>query len=512
MRLVLPLLFGALAAVAQVPASAPVPARFDCAIEGTVADRVTHEPVPRAKIALVWPGGNRSGAADNSGHWSFTGIACARVAVSASRFGYLDSGYIGSPPLNFLLSPDSPAHVSIELTPQSTITGKVVDENGDPVPGMRVVSYIARVVDGHRQLANAPQTVTNDIGQFRIAPLEPGRYTVCAEPAMGQADYQEACYPAPLEAGSAASMRFAPGQENEIDFSLSRTNPVRVSGTLTGMPAGARSTVLLSRAGVTRAQPAMTAGVSPDGRFAFTAVPAGSWILTAPPVTVEDRSLSARMPVEVGASDVNNLVLTMEPTITIPGTVRLDSQSAPAENGPGIRLSLRPAEPNSGVVNIVFGDDNRSFTITGVMPGTYSLNVGAPSYFLKSAVLGGRDISHGAFTIDPAPGPMEIVLSDNGGSLEGDVTMDDGSPALSASIILLREGEFVRVFPVENGHFNIHNLQPGAYTASAWESTRNVEYANPEWMRQYSGASVAVSIEAGQNAQVKLIRQTAPPE
>src|SRR5579884_2385583 len=152
MRLALLFLFGAVAGVAQISSIAPVPARFDCAIDGAVIDRATHGPVPRAKIAVAWPGGNRSGAADNSGRWAFSGIACARVAVSASRFGYLNSGIIGSPPLSFLLSPDSPAHVEIELTPQATVTGKVVDENGDPVAGMRVVPYIARVIDGRRQL------------------------------------------------------------------------------------------------------------------------------------------------------------------------------------------------------------------------------------------------------------------------------------------------------------------------------------------------------------------------
>src|SRR6185437_15609367 len=152
MRMVLWLLLGSVAAVAQNPTRAVVPARFDCSIDGAVVDRVTHQPVPRAKIAVVWPGGNRAGAADNSGRWSFSGIACALVSVSASRFGYLDSGYIGSPPLKFLLSPDSPSQVSIELTPQATLIGKVVDENGDPVSAMRIVPYIARVVDGRRKL------------------------------------------------------------------------------------------------------------------------------------------------------------------------------------------------------------------------------------------------------------------------------------------------------------------------------------------------------------------------
>lgn len=512
MRLVLPLVLGVVGAVAQTPTSNLVPARFDCAIDGTVVDSLTHRPVPRARVALIWPGGNRSAAADVSGRWSFSGIACARISVSASRFGYLNSGSIGSPPLNFLLSPDSPAHIVIELTAQATVTGSVIDENGDPVPGIRVVSYVARVVEGRRQLANAPQTVTNDIGQFRIAPLEPGRYTVCAEPAMGQTDYQETCYPAPLEAGAAAAMRLGAGDESDMDFALTRTSPVRVSGTLAGISSGTRITVLLLRAGAMRAQPSMTADVSADGRFAFPAVPPGSWMMTATQEIQDNHRLFARMPVEVGNSDVNGLALSLQPTITIAGAIRTDSQSAPADGQARVQLSLLPTERNSGVISIEFGDDDRSFTITGVTPGTYRLKASAPGYFLKSALLGGRDIGNGEFAIDVAPGPLEIVVSDNGGSLEGDVTMDDSSPARSASIILLREGEFVRVVSVTNGHFNVRNLQPGAYSVSAWDNVRNVEYADPTWMRQNAGASAAVTIEAGQDARIKLTRQTAPPE
>jgi hypothetical protein len=511
MRLAIALLFVALAAAAQQQTGALAPARFDCAIDGTVVDRITHQPVPRAKLSLLWPRGNRSGAADNSGRWSFTDVACALVTIRATRFGYLDSGVIGSPPLNFLLSPDSPSHVSIELTPQSVITGKVVDENSDPIPGLRVVPCIARVVNGKRVLANGPQTVTNDIGEFRLAPLEAGSYIVCVEPGPGQMDYQPACYPAPIESGPAGAMRIPPGQETTMDFALDAGRAVRVSGSVANLPTGAHITVQLSRASGIGMGPNMATGTSPDGKFSFPQVAPGSYILGVAPVTVGENSLSARTPVEVGSSDVNDLALTLEPAISISGAIRVDSQNPPS-TAPRVQISLRPSERTFGPITTAFSDDDRSFTITGVTPGTYSLTFNAGSWFLKSATLGGRDIAHGEFTIEAAPGPLQIVISDDGGSLEGDVALDDGSPAENAMVILLRDGDFVRLAPVVNGHFNVQNLQPGDYSASAWDGIRNVEYASPEWMRQHAGASVAATVQAGQNAQIKLIRQAAPPD
>jgi hypothetical protein len=511
MRLLFPaLLLSTLGAAAQQQSGPFVPARFDCAIDGIVVDHITRQPVPRAKISAMWPGGNRSTGADNSGRWSFTGIACAQVHIVATRFGYLDSAFIGSPPLNFLLSPDSPSHITIELSPQSVVTGKVADENGDPVAGMRVVPYIARVVNGKRVLANAPQTVTNDIGEFRLAPLEAGSYFVCVEPGPGQVNYQPACYPAPIESGPASAMRISPGQETAMDFALGSSRTVRLSGSITNLPAGAHIMVQLSRASGIRMEPSMATGTTPEGKFTFPVVPAGSYILTVAPIMLDEHSLSARTPVEAGSSDVNDLALTLEPDISISGSIRLDSQN-PQSTAPQVQISLRPSERNSGTITTAFSDDNRSFTITGVMPGHYSLNFGAGSYFLKSATLGGRDIARGEITIDAAPGPMEIVISDNGGSLDGDVALDDGSPAETAFVILLRDGEFARLLPATNGHFNLHNLQPGDYSVSAWDSIRNVEYANPDWMRQHAGAG-AVTVQAGQNAQIKLVRQTAPSD
>jgi hypothetical protein len=512
MRLLLPaLLVSALAAAAQQQSGPLVPARFDCTIDGTVVDRITHQPVPRAKLSLQWPRGNRSGAADNSGRWSFTGVACALVTIRATRFGYLDSGVIGSPPLNFLLSPDSPAHLSIELTPQSVISGKVVDENSDPVMAVRVVPYIARVVDGRRVMRNAPQTVTDDRGEFRIPRLEPGRYIVCALPGGVAAEYDEACYPVSLDAGPASALRLAPGDESHMEFNLSRIQPVRVSGVITGIPAGAHAMVELAKAAGAAFQPGAAVSPAPDGKFTILNVTPGAYTLTAL-VTQQGPAPFGRMPLEVGPAGADNIVLAVEPPIAISGTLRIDTQDPSPPSLSNVQVSLHSTEPFSRLGMLEWDDDHTSFTIKGVGPGEYSLVVSSPEFYVKSATLGGRDILHRDFSIAAAPGPMEIVVADNGGSLEGDVTLDDGSPAENASVILLRDGEFVRNFPVQNGHFNVHHLAPGDYAAWAWDSVSGIEYRNPDWMRQYAGAGATISVQAGQNAQIKLVRQTAPPD
>ena len=58
---------------------------------------------------------------------------------------------------------------------------------------------------------------------------------------------------------------------------------------------------------------------------------------------------------------------------------------------------------------------------------------------------------------------------------------------------------------------NFSTVPPGNYKVYAWDDNTNVEYANPEWM-QRNGKSVAVTVDPGQTAQVKLVRQNAPVE
>lgn len=473
-----------------------------CSIDGTVIDQMTHAPVPRAKIVLRGSNVIKLATADNSGDWSITSLPCVTVEIDASRFGYLGNGRTTDRPAEFLLTADSPAHATIELMPQAVVTGTAVDGNGDPVSA-RIVSRRARVIDGSRVFSAGQTTATDDLGHFRLAQLAPGNYIFCAEPLT--ADYRQTCYPGPIESGASSAMNLSPAQEGEIDFVLPNSNPVTISGTVSGIPENTRASVQLLRTDSAGTLPGAAIGVAPDGKFTILSVSPGSYTLIA---RAQDNQ--ARMPLEVGSSDVAGLTVALEPPLKIEGNLGIDSDDVPPDVLSRFNISLISSDPSPGVVTISFADDDRSFTILGISPGTYRLRFRSDAYFLESATLNGADISRGEFNIDSTSGPMYIVISDRGGELDGDVVLDDGSPATAASVILLRNGEFARIVNVTNGHFNTRNLQPGDYTATAWDSTRNVEYANPDWMRQYAG--VSITITADQTANVKLTRLTAPPE
>jgi hypothetical protein len=154
--------------------------------------------------------------------------------------------------------------------------------------------------------------------------------------------------------------------------------------------------------------------------------------------------------------------------------------------------------------------DHASFTFDEVAPDNYRLYASAPApFYVKSATLAGQDVLNGEFALSQAAGPIEIVLSDDGGSIDGDIVDADGQPATGA-VMALRNGRAVSVTAQASGHFKLQNLAPGDYTVYAWDDPAQVAYADTEWMRRYGGSGVAVTITAGQNSQVRLTQQKVP--
>ncbi len=491
-------------------AAASTAAQSTCAASGTVTDRVTGQPVARAKLMVQAGRGIRSGQTDNSGRWSIAELPCGRAAISASRFGYLDSRQTRSITAPVQLEPGSPAQVGIELTPQAVITGKVSDQNGDPVMGVRVVPYIERAEAGRRVMQPAPQTVSDDRGEFRIPQLEPGRYIVCAEPAPGEQGYGTECYPADLSSGAREAMSVRPGMETNADFTLREAWRVRVSGRVTGAPDGMPVSVQLAQRPAAMFGPRMGTAAAADGSFSFPAVAPGSYLLVASS-GANGKQYSGRAPVEVGNAALENISLSLGPDVDIAGTVEMESSaSAAAPGSPEVNIALVSVERDGRPGQVEWSDDRHSFTIAGVSPGTWSLRITGPDVHVKSATLDGRDVTSGDFTVSEAPGALRIVVSRESGALEGEATASDSAAA--GWIVLLRDGSPLRSFPAENGHFTARNLPPGDYTVYAWDDLRTVEYAEPDWMRQNASAGVAVTVTAGQTANIKVPLQTAPSD
>lgn len=488
------------------PGQPPQPTSFDCAIDGSVVNSQTGEPIVRAHVTLNSAGSAASASTDSSGRWSLSNVACGSAPLLVTRPGFLQQARRAA-----MLASGSPVHdMKIELIPQSVFYGKVLDDQGDPVMGAEVAIFIARIAEGRVSFQRNNNASTNDLGEYRVPNITRGKYIVCssARSAVERGDLVgvPTCYPGPLEGGTASAMDVPAGREIKVDFTLRQTPAVHVRGTVTGLPEGHNIGINIVPRGVATTMVNAASGNGRDGKFDFR-VPAGSYMISADYFEA-GKHLLARVPMNVGATDIDNVTVAVDSGFSITGQVRIDSQLRQPAARPQFGMNLRPTEPTNGVGLLKWDTDHTTFAFNDMSPGTYRLDVAPPAaFYLKSATLAGQDILNNEFSVAQGAGPIEIVLGDDGGSIEGDVVNADGQP-LTGGIIALRSGH-ATVIP-SSGHFKLQNLAPGDYTVYAWDDANQVPYADQDWMRRYAGSGTIVTVSAGQSAQVKLTQQKVP--
>jgi len=519
---ILLILAGVFPCVALAQGQPPAGVKSDCAADGYVVNAVTGEPVPRAHL-IVMPA-QLSSVADNAGRFAFSNLPCRRLQITASRPGFLTDG-AGMPRgpslIPMMLTSGSPQHdIKIQLTPQSVVLGKVLDESGDPVQGAQISVLSTQVMDGHRVFQMMRAAQTDDLGEFRIPSLSAGKFIFCATETSniafiglgnGKMVSAEVCYPGPIEGGVASAMQLLPGREARVEFSVSQVPAVHVRGTVSGMPKNQNVAVTLQRRGLIRGPNSIRpANILPDGRFDVRGVTPGSYVLATDYWEAGNR-LTARVPVDVGSSDVEGVVVQLEPGISLTGTVRVESTTGNTAAPQGWTLSLRAADPISSSGQIKWTKDRTAFTFGEMIPGNYRLGLTGPPppFYVKSATLGGRDLTREEVPIMQSGGPLEIVLSDDGGAIEGTVE-DANGQAAGGWVMAIQDGKQPHnQFTGADGHFTLRNLAPGDYRVYAWDDSSQVEYADADWMRRHAGASQTVTVTGGQTAPAKLVVQTA---
>src|SRR6185436_18168441 len=181
------------AAFAQQPAR-DTPAQPESAVRlpgGRITGRVlasdNGRPVKRARVfisAAELPGG-RGMLTDDSGVFDFTELPGGRYTLTVSKSGFVSLSYGQRRPLQagtpLQLAEDQQIKgIQFQLPRGSVIGGRVLDEDGDAMPGVMVRVMRYQYQQGERRLTAAGTAQTDDRGQFRVWGLMPGDYYVNA--------------------------------------------------------------------------------------------------------------------------------------------------------------------------------------------------------------------------------------------------------------------------------------------------------------------------------------------
>ncbi len=369
---------------------------------------------------------------------------------------------------------------------------------------------------------------TNDLGEYRLFGLTPGRYYLSVThgrptvsfarsrtgretPAESQA-YPTLYYPGVPDVSQAAPLKLEPGEERRgIDFRLTPAPAATISGQVRGAPG--RVMVILRRQGEPLWVARGPGGVTDrrTGEFFIEGVLPGAYVLEA--VTMrEGEQLFARLPVFVGDDGLRGVVLELRPGVKVSGRVVFDGE-APGGALEKIRVSLLAP------VNILFFgsrggrvDSEGRFALESIVPGRHRIRVyGLPDgAYLKAAVVEGADVLEDGLEVPEAGlAGLQVTIGLRAALVTGTVLEEDGKPVAGATVVLAPERRrrtdlFRSVTTDQYGRFFIEGIAPGEYQIFAFDDVESGAWSDPDFLAEWEDAATEIELEEGGREAVEL--------
>jgi hypothetical protein len=496
-----------------------------CTVTGRVVTATEGDPLKSARISLI-PEHNRSHnqiyavSSDSDGHFTLKDIPPGSYQFLASHTGFVEQHYKAgtndSGPLFSLRSGEKVSDVLFRLTAAAVITGRVTNEDSDPMQRVEVLA-LRRPSEEEMEDDDEPSrhkaemqpvasAQSDDRGQYRIFGLKPGEYFIRAEdsfmPQSGRvpvdesfwvlhklgSEYAPVYFPGVIQQSQAQVIPIKAGEEAQADITMRRVKTVEISGRLIG-PNGPAASAFVSL------EPIEGGGFDFDrqdttdekGNFRLRNVPEGRYYVIA--LLRQEGTYNyqsrARHKIEVAGDNIEGLTISLNAGVTIQGALKLDGSTSVSLDG--IQIALRAVDEDSQFGGSSQTKKDGSFEIDSVPEGSYSIHVWGldPKAYIKSARIGPDDLLEKGLQIEAdSSGKIELAIAADGAQLEGSVSDDDG-PMIGARVRLAPDPltpynhlHIGRTTTDQLGHFSLTALAPGKYklTAKPMRSSEDATY------------------------------------
>jgi len=545
MKFLLPFAFCALLAslLAAQTSTTEVPSKesANCMVEGHVVLEPGGQPLKKVAIEIFSDyaeANSYSTLTDAEGHFKIEDMKPGQYKVRVQRNGYLQSGkYRGRfhfQPLTLKRSQELKDLV-FRMQPAAVITGKIVDPDGDPVLKASVHVIRLRLGSSHANRQFYGQEQTNDLGEYRISDLPPGRYLVLAQtwwaspaPSAGiensassknETVYAPTYYPGTMDKTQATAIELHAGDQVPANFALVTSRSFRIHGTVSGLPTTAGSGIRIEvRSKVdSDIHYNPSTKIDKDGKFEIRDVLPGSYMLSfqASGDGRFSQPVSTGQTVEVTNTDVNGLKITPIPKGEVRGQFREDSGQKVDWSHTAVLLESDEDSDGSNSPHFAEVKSDGSFALKNVPAGSYHLVVGSGEqtlrdYFVKSVNLGGKDVADTGFTVESASYSVDMMVSAKGATIEGTVLDAKDQPVVDAQVVAIpdparrkRRDLYKEDSTDQRGHFTLHGLNPGPYTVIAFDDLDD-DYSDPDFLKSYEGRGQNVEIKEGERKTVQL--------
>jgi protocatechuate 3,4-dioxygenase beta subunit len=504
-------------------------------LRGHVIAADSGQPLRKAQVRIFASDirENRLATTDADGRYEFKEVRAGRYTVSVNKGSYVGLSYGQERPTDApkplqILDNQTVDKLDFALPRGSVITGRVVDEYGEPISDVQIAPQRYQSIQGQRRLVPAGrQTSTDDMGEFRLFGIPPGQYYLSATWRSFNPNNEDKTAYAPIyfpgtdNPAQAQRITLAVGQQvSDIVMALKPMRATRVSGTATGSDGRPMTgQIMVMACGGFGFNMSGGGPIQPDGTFSINGIAPGDYTLRAQSFGPGGPTEAASAKITATGQDISGLQLVGAKPSTASGRVVLDpavSASLPT----ALQLMIMPIEP--GDPSMMMGSQPARLADDGTFelkawPGRMRINMmGMTNGFVVRAVrLNGTDITDAGveFKANEDVSGFEVELTNKLTTISGLVTNARGEAVKEyATIAFAQDRDKWKIFgryqsmgrPDQDGRFKISGLAPSDYYIVALDKVDPSQMSDPEFLDVIRTKATAITIREGETRTVDL--------
>jgi hypothetical protein len=483
------------------------------AIAGMVVSSVTGVPLVNARVSITDVRDSEQTLqliTTENGHFEFSGLKAGKFSLQGAKRGFLSAAYEQHEQFSTAIVTGAEYDTQslvLRLTPLAFLSGKVIDEFGDPVRTAQVSLYLKSTRAGMSRVTLVGNDSTDDQGYYEFPALSPGEYFLSAagkpwyavhpvlltEPSGGNSPsnvprsldvvYPTTFYNGAADADGAAPIAVKAGDRLRVDVRLNPVPSLHLIFRSSEQQQGFSMPMLQKRVFDSMETMTGSAQMISPGVWELTGVPAGRYAVTK---QQQGEQQSSEMTLREDGQELDlshgELAARLKLKVNLP-----PGETTPKQLFVALQNSRRQVVADSAV------DVAGEITFENVSPGKYAVLVGSSTKPFSVARISSSGFDITGHDVNISPGAsLDLTVFLIGGvvAIEG-VVNRGGKPAAGIMVALVPKDPqshlemFRRDQSDFDGSFLLRSVIPGSYTIIAVEDAWGFAWLQPGMLARY---------------------------
>lgn len=506
-------------------------------IAGTVVNAISGAPLPEARVQIVDvkdQKNQRSMLTGADGRFAFAQVPAGKYSLEASKRAFEAGAYEQHEQYATAIVTGvglDTENLTLRLQPSAVLSGRVLDEAGDPVRGANVTLYRQDHNLGISRILRYGNDQTDDLGAYEFAGLAPDTYFVCvsatpwyavhtaqsntgdgsaeasADPSLDVA-YQTTYYQDVTDPDAALPIPLKGGDHLDVPIHLTPVPALHLRFHTTGNPGNGYQVPNLMRPTLDGDDFVQTDGaqmISP-GEWEISGVAPGKYLVRVPPQDPASSNWS-EMQMDFTSNGEEMDTSQAEPSGEVSAHIVMQG-GEPASTDVSVELLSAKGQPVAGV-----GVNKQGVAeLRNVTPGTYNViarDVNRILAVLSLSTEGHASPGHIVTVTTGSTTSVTIRVAASTVNVEG-FAEKNGKPTAGVMVVLVprhpeSDRELFRRDQTDlDGSFVLRDVAPGDYSVVAIENGWDLDWSEPGVIGYYAKRGQAVTVGVGKEGVQRL--------